>query len=410
MTNHATRVEFDPLSPVYFDDPYDLYRRMRDEAPVLHNAELGFYALSRWQDVVHAERDWATYSSAYGIELGALTRGVEYGFELLITMDPPKHDRMRALVSRVFTPRAVAKLEPMVREVIVGFLDHIEGRTEVDLLQEFAAPFPVEVISRMLGVPPDMRQQVRHWLDIGLTREVGEVDAPPQAVEAQIESGTYFYELAVAKRADPDDDMFSLLTQVQVADDDGKMVGLNDAAIAGFGSLIGGAGAETVTKLVGNAIVLFGRDPEQWQQVQDDPTLIPGAVEELLRFLPPSQFQGRMAVKEVHLHDTVIPAMSPVLLVTGAATRDDRAFTDPDRFDITRTPALALGFGHGVHSCLGAALARMESRIAIEELAKRYPSYDVLEDGLGRVQMTNVAGYSNVPIRVTRDHPSRGAP
>lgn len=398
--SQATPVEFDPLSPVYFDDPYDLYRRMRDEAPVLHNEELGFYALSRWDDVVNAERDWATYSSAYGIELGALTRGVEYEFDLLIMMDPPKHDRMRALVSRVFTPRAVAKLEPMVREVIVGFLDDIGGRTEVDLLQDFAGPFPVEIISRMLGVPPDMRQQVRHWLDTGLTREVGEVDASPAAVQAHIASGTYFHQLAVAKRADPSDDMISHLTQVQVADDDGNMVGLDDTAIAGFGSLIGGAGAETVTKLVGNAVVLFGRDPAQWQIVKNDPTTIPGAVEELLRFLPPAQFQGRMAVKDVHLHGTVIPAMSPVLLVTGAATRDDRAFEDPDRFDISRTPGLALGFGHGIHSCLGAALARMECRIAIEELATRYPSYEVLEDGLARVQMTNVAGYSNVPIRV----------
>lgn len=393
-------IVFDPYSSTYFDDPYDLYRRMRDEAPVLHNEELGFYALSRWDDVVNGERDWATYSSAYGIELESLTTGTMHEFESLIMMDPPKHDRLRGLVSRVFTPRAIGSLEPMVREVICGYLDDLEGREQVDLVAEFSACFPVEIISRMLGVPADMRQQVRLWLDETLTREVGESEASAKSIESATAMGTYFYELSVAKRAEPVDDMLSRLTQVEMEDDDGTMVGLDDVAIAGFGALIGGAGAETVTKLVGNAVVMFARHPEQWAMVQDDPSLIPGAFEELLRYLPPAQYQGRMAVRDVELHGTTIPAMSPVLLMTGAATRDDRQFDDPDRFDITRTPALSLGFGHGIHSCLGAALARMEGRVAIEELAKRYPRYELVEEGLARVQMINVAGYSNVPIRI----------
>jgi cytochrome P450 len=400
MTTESEKVEFDPFSPTYFDDPYDLYRRMRDEAPVLHNEDIGFYALSRWADVVDAERDWGTYSSAYGIELDSLTTGTMHEFDSLIMMDPPKHDRLRALVSRVFTPRAIGALEPMVREVIVGYLDDLAGRDEVDPLSEFAALFPVEIICRMLGVPADMRQQVRLWLDDALTREVGQRTSSAANQEAGLAMGTYFYELAVRKRADPVDDMLSRLTQVQVEDDDGTTVGLDDVAIAGFGALIGGAGAETVTKLIGNAVVQFGRHRDQWQQVRDDPASVPGAVEELLRYQPPAQYLGRMAVRDVELHGTTIPAMSPVLLLTGAATRDDRAFDDPDRFDINRPPALALGFGHGVHSCLGAALARMESRIALEELARRYPRYEVVEDGLRRVQMTNVAGYSNVPIRI----------
>lgn len=251
----------------------------------------------------------------------------------------------------------------------------------------------------MLGVPADMRQQVRLWLDETLTREVGESEASAKSIESATAMGTYFYELSVAKRAEPVDDMLSRLTQVEMEDDDGTMVGLDDVAIAGFGALIGGAGAETVTKLVGNAVVMFARHPEQWAMVQDDPSLIPGAFEELLRYLPPAQYQGRMAVRDVELHGTTIPAMSPVLLMTGAATRDDRQFDDPDRFDITRRPALSLGFGHGIHSCLGAALARMEGRVAIEELAKRFQRYELLEESLARVQMINVAGYSNVPIR-----------
>ncbi len=401
MTNDTEEIEFDPYSATYFNDPYDLYRRMRDEAPVLHNEKIGFYAISRWDDVVDAERDWATYSSAYGIELDSLTRGeIMHEYESLIMMDPPRHDRLRALVSRVFTPRAIALLEPTVREVITAYLDALGGRDHVDLLSEFATYFPVEVISRMLGIPTEGRQQVRLWLDEALTRDIGQTDVSEANTAAMAAMGTYFYELAGEKRAHPGDDMLSRLTQLTTTDDDGKEIGLDDVAIAGFGTLIGGAGAETVTKLIGNAVVEFARHPEQWQIVHDDPSTIPGAFEELLRYQPPSQFQGRMTTRNVELHGVTIPALSPVLLMTGAATRDERQFNDPDRFDITRPASLSLGFGYGIHSCLGAALARMESRIAIEELARRYPRYEVIEEGLERVQMTNVAGYSHVPIRV----------
>ena len=403
MTDQAEDVWFDPFSPTYFNDPSALYRRMRDERPVLHNPELGFHALSRWDDVVEASRDWSTFSSAYGIELDSLRAGeVLHEFDSLIMLDPPKHDRFRALVSRVFTPRAISGLEPMIRDVIGGYLDALAGRDEVALVADFSAYFPVEVISRMLGVPAEMRQQVRLWLDTALHRDVGQSSYSEENQAAMVAMGAYFYELTAEKRLRPGDDMLSRLTQVTVEGDDGESHALDDIDIAGFGTLIGGAGAETVTKLIGNAVVLFWRHPDQWQAVIDDESLVPGAVEETLRYLPPSQYQGRMCVKDVELHGVRIPAMSPVLLVTGAATRDDRQFVDPDRFDITRPPSLSLGFGHGVHSCLGAALARLESRIAIEELARRFPRYEVIEDGLERVQMTNVAGYSRVPVRVVR--------
>jgi cytochrome P450 len=401
MASPHPEIMFDPYSKTYFDDPYDLYRRMREERPVLHNEQLGFYALSRWDDVVEGLRDWGTYSSAYGIELDSLSRGeIAYDFESLIMVDPPRHDRLRGLVNRVFTRKAIAELEPMVREAVTDELDVLAGRKEIDLLSEFAARFPVEVISRMLGVPPDARQQIRHWLDDVLTREVGQTGASPKNQAAAVAMGTFFYELAAEKRARPADDMLSRLTQVTMADDDGNDVGLDDIAIAGFGTLLGGAGAETVTKVVGNAVVELSRHPEQWQLILNDPATIPGAFEELLRYLPPSQFQGRMTTRKIQLHGVTIPALSPVLLLTGAASRDPRQVEDPDRFDITRTPGLALGFGYGVHSCLGMALARMEGRIALEELARRFPRYTVIEEGLTRVQMINVAGWSNVPVRI----------
>jgi cytochrome P450 len=400
----TTAVEFDPFSDEYFDDPTEVYRRLRDEAPVYFSERYGFYALSRFDDVVSAHRDWQGFSSSHGVDLSTLTKDPAFvrSFRSIIMMDPPEHDRLRALVSRVFTPRAVTALEPMIRDVIAGLLEPLEGRAEFDAVADFSAPFPVEIISRMLGVPEGERQQIRHWLDLTLHREPGQLDPTPEGMQAALESGAYFYELAGKKRRDPADDMLSRLTQVTVDRGDGVETGLDDAEIAGFATLLGGAGAETVTKLVGNAVVLFARHPDQWRQVRDDNDAVPRAVEEVLRYLPPSQYQGRFSVEDRQFEGGTIPAGFPVLLITGAATRDPRAFERPDDFDVERQPAVAIGLGHGIHSCLGAALARMESRIAIEELARRWSRLEVDERGLRRVHMSNVAGYSNVPVRAIR--------
>ena len=301
----------------------------------------------------------------------------------------------------MFTPRAVQSLEPMVREVIAGLADDLSTRDHFDAVADFSGPFPVEIISRILGVPPQERQQIRHWLDAILTREPGSAAVTEAGMKAGLEAGVYFYELAKEKRANPGDDMLSRLTQVTVERDDGQQTGLDDAEIAGFATLLGGAGAETVTKLVGNAFVLFHRNRDQWAKVLDDPARVSNAVEEILRYWPPSQYQGRYSLRDSEWRGVTLPAGFPVLLLTGAATRDERAFEEPDRFDVERAPKHALGFGLGIHSCLGAALARMESRIAIEEALRRWPDFEVDEDGLRRVQMSNVAGYSNVPVRVS---------
>jgi cytochrome P450 len=394
-------LEFDPFSREYFDDPYDLYRRMRDESPVYYNETYNFWALFRYDDVVAAHKDWSTFSSAHGVDLHSLNMDPEMLklFRLIIMMDPPEHDRMRALVSRVFTPRAISALEPMVREVIQSFIEPFDDVDEFDAVADFSAPFPVEVISRMLGVPENDRQQLRHWIDLSLHREPGQMAPTPEGEQAGMESGLYYLQLITDKRANPTDDMLSRLTQVEVDRGDGTMTGLDDAEIAGFASLLGGAGAETVTKLVGNAVVLFHRYPDQWQKILANPEKITPAFEEILRFWPPSQYQGRFSVRDTTYNGVPIPAGHPTLLVTGSATRDERFFKDPDVFDIDRPKSLSLGFGYGVHSCLGAALARMESRIAIEELAKRWPSYAVDESKCTRVQMANVAGYKRVPVQ-----------
>ena len=400
----VTAVEFDPFSDEYFNDPTEVYRRLRDEAPVYFSERYGFYALSRFADLVAAHRDWKGLSSAHGVDLNTLSMDPELvrSFRSIIMMDPPEHDRLRALVSRVFTPRAVTALEPMVREVIRGFLEPLDGATHFDAVADFSALFPVEIISRMLGVPEGERQQVRHWVDLSLHREPGQLEPTPEGQEAIMAQGAYYYELTAEKRTNPADDMLSRLTQVTVDRGDGEETGLDDAEIAGFAMLLGGAGAETVTKLVGNAVVLFSQHPDQWQKIADDREKIPRAVEEILRYIPPSQYQGRFSVEERHYEGGTIPAGFPVLLLTGAATRDPRAFDRPDEFDIERPPNVSIGFGHGVHSCLGAALARMESRVALEEIATRWRRLNVDEAGLRRVHMANVAGYSNVPVQAVR--------
>jgi cytochrome P450 len=258
------------------------------------------------------------------------------------------------------------------------------------------------VISRLLGVPEEDRQQIRHRIDVSLHREPGQLGPSPENEQAVLENGIYFHQLTMEKRKNPRDDMLSRLTQVTVDRGDGVETGLDDVEITGFATLLGGAGAETVTKLVGNAVVLFWRHPEQWQKILDDHEKIPRAVDEILRYWPPSQYQGRYSAEEREFEGGTIPAGFPVLLITGAATRDPRAFERADEFDIERQPGITIGFGHGVHSCLGAALARMESRIAIEELATRWRRLEVDEAALRRVHMANVAGYSNVPVRAVR--------
>ena len=397
-------VDFDPFSDEYFDDPSEVYRRLREEAPVFHSERYGFYALSRFDDVVAASRDWQGFSSAHGVDLSTLSKDPELirSFRMIIMMDPPEHDRFRKLVSRVFTPRAVTALEPMIREVVCGFLDRLADEDHFDAVADFSALFPVEIIARMLGVPEGDRQQVREWIDLSLHRERGQMDPTPEGAAAAQASGMYFYELSAEKRRHPADDMLSRLTQVTVDRGDGTETGLDDGEIAGFASLLGGAGAETVTKLVGNAAVLFSRHPDQWHIVRDDPGTVPSAVEEVLRYLPPSQYQGRFSVEDRTFEGGTIPAGFPVLLLTGAATRDPRAFDRPDDFDVRRPANVAIGLGHGVHACLGAALARMESRIAIEEIARRWQRLEVDEAGLRRVHMSNVAGYANVPVLAVR--------
>jgi cytochrome P450 len=398
----AGTVDFDPFSDVFFNDPFNTYRRLRDEAPVYRNEKYGFWALSRYEDVEPAMKDCQTYSSARGITLDMyLAEPDPTQPTLIIMMDPPEHTVMRKLVNKVFTPRAIAALESMIREKITEVANTLD-RTTFDVVADFAALFPVEVITTMLGVPPEHRQQIRLWLDKQLERNPGDFHVPPEGLQAAQAIGMFYYELVCERRARPRDDMISRLTQVDVIRDNG-VAKLTDIEIAAFAMMLGGAGAETVTKLLGNAAVIFAENPDQWRKLREDRSKIPFAFEELLRYEAPSQYQLRYSMRDVRLHGTTIPAGSVVMLINGSATRDERAFLDPDRFDIDRTPSgHNLNFGYGVHSCLGAALARMEGRIALDVMLDLMPDYEVDPAGLRRVAMANVAGWSNVPIQLVR--------
>jgi cytochrome P450 len=397
----TSQLVFDPFSEEFFNGPWEIYRRMRDEAPVYYNSEHDFYALSRHEDVTAAYKDFATYSSAYGLDLATVRSEEPFAAKMIILMDPPEHRQMRSLVNKVFTPRAIEAMRPMVTETIDRYLAKVD-RTRFDVVQDFSAFFPVEVITQMLGVPEEYRQQVREWVDTSLHREPGQIDMSEKGMQAIGEAMALYYKLIQERRANPCDDMFSRLVAAEIEREDGGMESLDDFEIAGFATLLGGAGAETVTKLVGTAAVTFARFPEQWQKLLDDRSLIPAAVEELLRFEPPVHYNVRRSMREVDLHGVTIPEGKPVFLLQASAHRDPEAFTDPDTFDVdrNRSEAQNLGFGYGVHSCLGAALARMETAIALERLLDCLPRYEVLWDDCRRVAMQNVAGWSHVPVRV----------
>ncbi|WP_068179333.1 cytochrome P450 [Mycobacterium sp. UM_CSW] len=400
----ATELVFDPFSEEFFRDPYPTYRRMREEAPVYYNAEHDFYALTRHQDVAAAFKDHETYSSARGIDLAMVKNdNLPAEAKSMIFMDPPEHRRMRSLVNKVFTPRAITALQDSVTELIDYHLSRVDPE-QFDVVADFSALFPVEVISTVLGVPAEHRQQIRHWVDASLHREPGQIEMNESNWEAVTSAGAFYYNLIQERRKQPQDDMISALIAAEVERDEGGTTRLDDIEITGFATLLGGAGAETVTKLVGNAIVQFARNPDQWQKLLDDRSKVPAAIEEVLRYEAPAQYNVRCSLKEVHLHGVTIPAGKPVFLLGGAANRDPEAFTDADKFDIDRdrSEAQNLGFGYGVHSCLGAALARMESAIALGKLLDLMPRYEVIWDGCKRVTMQNVAGWSNVPVRVLR--------
>jgi hypothetical protein len=382
---------YDPYAYAIHEDPYPTYRRLRDEAPAYHNPERGFWALSRFHDVHAAMQDGQTFSSAEGV---ALERATTLRIPMIIAMDPPRQAKLRKLVSKGFTPRRIAEMEPAIRALTRTWLAPLVARGAGDFIEEFAARLPMDVISTLLGVPPEDRDLLRGWSDVLLHREPGNAAIPPRGLEASANLVRYFADSIARRRRQPADDVVSALLAAEV---DGER--LADEEILGFCFLLVIAGNETTTKMLGNAVVLLARHPAQRALVARDPARIPAAVEEVVRFDNSTQMLARTATRDVVLHGRTIPAGARVVLLLGAANRDERAFVDPDRFDVARGPTEHLAFGVGTHFCLGASLARLEGRVALEEFLAAVPEYTVDEAGLSRVHSPNVRGYACVPIR-----------
>ena len=395
-----TDLYFDPYSDVFYDRPYDLYKQLRDEAPVSYNPQYNFYSLVRYADVVEASKDHETFSNRWGAAPPFLgnAESVAEGPGNMLFMDPPNHERMRKLVNRAFTPRAAQNFEHIVHRVIKEKADAIGDSKNFDWVADFVALFPVEVICSILGIPQQDHQTIRHWVDASLT--IDPLNPPDQNFLQR--TGTlymYILDYIKEKRQNPTDDMLSQLIETQVDEGD-ETRPLSDDEIAGFSLLIASAGAETVTKLLGSTAYLLDKNPDQWAKLKANPGLISKTVDEANRYFAPSQYQGRHAMKDVSLHGVDIPAGSGVVLITAAATRDERQFPDPDKFDIERDVPVQISFGHGIHYCLGVYLAKMESRIAIETLIERWPNFAIDHDNSKRVRMSNVAGFCNLPMSV----------
>lgn len=386
-------VVYNPFEFETQHNPYPVYARLRDEAPVYHNPDLGFYALSRYADVLAAHKDPATFVSSHGVTL----EGGEGNQDLLITKDPPLHDWHRRVVSRVFTPRRVNGLEPFIRERCALLLDRFRGEPGFDVVEDFSIQLPLAVIGELLGIPESMRQEVHHLSDRLFTRdESGTVSQ--DATSAQIELATLLYGLVVERRQHLGDDVVSLLIGSEVTDDDGNSWYLTDEQLATRVLELAFAGHETVARLIANGVVALAWYPDQRRELVEDRSLLPNAVEEMLRWDAPSHYQGRWTSTEVELHGTTIPADRRVILVTGAANHDDRVYDQPELFDLHRHIDTTVSFGYGVHFCLGAALARLETRIAFDEFLDRFPDYGIDERGVRRMRSSNVRGLANLPI------------
>ena len=389
----ALSVIYNPYDWFTHEDPYPVYRALREEAPVYYNEELDFWALSRHADVLRAFRDVRRFSSADGVALerGQLpdpTRVMSF-----LAMDPPQHTRMRALVNRGFTPRRVAALEPFVRELAVHYLDSVAGDGECDLIGQFAGKLPMDVISELVGVPREDRDELRTWADLVVHREEGVADVPAAGVQAAASILGYFTRHVEQRRANERDDLTTALIDAEI---DGER--LSDTDIIAFLFLMIIAGNETTTKLIGNALYWLWKNSEQRARIDARPDLIPGWVEETLRYDASTQVLYRKLAEDVTLHDVTMPRGDVVGLLIGSANRDERVFENADTFDVTRNNTNSLAFGNGTHFCLGASLARLEGRVALEEVQARLPEYQIDEPGMLRVHSGNVRGYSAIPM------------
>ena len=392
----AEAVVFSPYDYHLHEDPYPTYARLRAEAPLYRNPDLDFWALSRHEDVMAAFRDTGRFSSAQGVSLDPSATGPQaYKTMSFLAMDPPRHDRMRALVSRGFTPRRVSDLAPHIRELARAQLEPVLDRGTFDFMADFASRLPMHVISELVGVPASDRDEVRRLADLLVHREDGVQDVPASGVEAALTLAGYYRDLVGDRRRSRRGDLISALLD---ADIDGDR--LTDREIIGFLFLMVVAGNETTSKLLGNAWYWAWRNPDQRVKPFSDPVRIAPWIEETVRYDASTQALARTALADIELHGLTIPSGSRVLLLVGSANRDETVFADPDRYDIDRDTSQLASFGVGRHFCLGAPLARLEAGIVLGQLVDAVADYDIDDTGMSRVHSADVRGFASLPTTI----------
>ncbi|HVX21927.1 MAG TPA: cytochrome P450 [Acidimicrobiales bacterium] len=390
---------YDPFSRAMNCSPHAIFKRIRDEAPLYHNDKMGFYALSRFDDLQAIRLDVGTYTSTQGVLFERMLDR-DQPQSMLIEMDPPQHPMFRRVTSRHFSPRAIGLLQDTIRSLCCEFLDAQVGKAEFDFVEELAKKLPMMVTSSLLGLDRADQDELRPMFDIresSINREDYDMQEVV-AVENRIR--TRLLEVAEQRRADPRDDLISVLVQAEIDDPETGPRPLSEAELAAYCLILYTGGNSTTTLLLSWMAVLLARHPDQRQLLLERPELVPNAIEEILRFEPVSHTQGRTTTRDVEWYGQTVPAGSKILMLTGAALRDERRYDRPDEFDITREIGNNTAFGFGNHVCIGAHLARLEGRIALEEMLKRFPDWDVRETLADMRITSSMRGYYALPMTV----------
>jgi cytochrome P450 len=388
-------VYFDPYDVEINADPYPVYARLRDEAPAYHNDRYDFWALTRHADVEQALVSWPAFSSSRSDILDVIKAGVELPPGVIMFEDPPAHTAHRGLLSRVFTPKRMAALEDQVRQYCTRCLDPLVGSSGFDLIAELGAELPMRVIGMLLGIPEADQVAVRERTDADLRTKPGQ----PMKVRAErITSGDLFHDYIEWRAQHPSDDLMTVLLSAEFEDEQGERRRLTREEVHQYTAVLAGAGNETTGRLIGWLAKVLAEHPDQRREVHDDRSLLPKVIDETLRYEPTGHAVARYVVEDVELHGTTIPAGSAVLLVVAAANRDPRRYTDPDVFDVHREDVQHLTFGFGLHYCLGASLARLEGRVALDELLDRFPEWDVDLRGAELAPTSTVRGWQRLPL------------
>jgi len=396
-TSTETGVYYDPYDVEINADPYPVFRRLREESPLYRNDEHDFFALSRFDDVERGLVDRETYISGRGAVLELINSGIEMPPGVLIFEDPPIHTVHRGLLSRVFTPKKMNALEPQIRDFCARCLNPLAGTGHFDFVRDLGAQMPMRVIGMLLGIPEEDQESIRDRVDADLRTRPGE---PMKPTQDRFVTGEAFADYVDWRAAHPSDDLMTELLHARFEDETGETRRLTRDEVLTYVNVVAGAGNETTTRLIGWAGKVLADHPDQRRELVEDRSLIPNAIEELLRYEPPAPHVARYVNRDVQHYGRTVPEGSVMMFLVGAANRDDRRNPDGDRFDINRDKVQHLTFGYGIHFCLGAALARVEGRVALDEVLNWFPEWDVDWDNARLAPTSTVRGWETLPVVV----------